>query len=119
VRGVEGPTQGIDSGTTDGDPFWRLGFCSRPWNAYFKNAVAIRSLYLLALYSFGESEVTAEGAVRNSDLNERASLSCLLSSRLPSNALPTLEVCSVAALLSDAIGCLHREEPFDDLARFE
>jgi hypothetical protein len=48
---------------TDCDPFRRLGFCGRPWNAYFKNAVAICSLYLLALYSFGESEVTAEGAV--------------------------------------------------------
>ncbi len=38
---------------------------------------------------------------------------------IPSNALPTLEVCSVAALLSDAIGRLHREEPLDDLGRFE
>jgi len=38
---------------------------------------------------------------------------------IPSNALPNLEVCSVAALLSDAIGRLHREEPLDDLARFE
>jgi ribose-phosphate pyrophosphokinase len=38
---------------------------------------------------------------------------------IPSNALPTSEVCSVAALLSGAIGCLHREEPIDDLARFE
>jgi ribose-phosphate pyrophosphokinase len=37
----------------------------------------------------------------------------------PSNDLPILEVCSVAALLSDAIGRLHREEPLDDLARFE
>jgi ribose-phosphate pyrophosphokinase len=39
--------------------------------------------------------------------------------RIPSNAPPILEVCSVAALLSDAIGRLHREEPLDDLARFE
>jgi ribose-phosphate pyrophosphokinase len=38
---------------------------------------------------------------------------------IPSNALPTLEVCSVAALLSDAIGRLHREEPLDDLGRLE
>ena len=37
----------------------------------------------------------------------------------PSNAPSTLEVCSVAAMLSDAIGRLHREEPLDDLARFE
>lgn len=36
-----------------------------------------------------------------------------------SNSLPTLEVCSVAALLSDAIGRLHREEALDDLALFE
>ena len=39
--------------------------------------------------------------------------------RIPSKVLPTLEVCSVASLLSDAIGRLHREEPLDDLARFE
>ena len=38
---------------------------------------------------------------------------------IPSNALPPLEVCSVATLLSDAIGRLYREEPLDDLARFE
>jgi len=38
---------------------------------------------------------------------------------IPSNAPPTLEVCSVATILSDAIGRLHREEPLDDLARFE
>jgi len=38
---------------------------------------------------------------------------------LPSNAPSTLEVCSVAAMLSDAIGRLHREEPLNDLARFE
>ena len=38
---------------------------------------------------------------------------------IPSNAPSTLEVCSVAAMLSDAIGRLHREEPLDDLARFE
>jgi ribose-phosphate pyrophosphokinase len=38
---------------------------------------------------------------------------------IPSNALPTLEVCSLAALLSDAIGRLHREEPLDDLGRLE
>jgi len=30
-----------------------------------------------------------------------------------------LEVCSLAALLSDAIGRLHREEPLDDLGRLE
>ncbi len=39
--------------------------------------------------------------------------------RIPSKALPTLEVCSVASLLSDAIGRPHRGEPLDDLARFE
>ena len=39
--------------------------------------------------------------------------------RVSSAALPALEVCSVAALLSDAIGRLHREEPIDDLGRFE
>ncbi len=39
--------------------------------------------------------------------------------RVPSVALPALEVCSVAPLLSDAIGRLHREEPIDDLGRFE
>jgi len=38
---------------------------------------------------------------------------------IPSNAPSTLEVCSVAAMLSDAIDRLHREEPLDDLARFE
>ena len=39
--------------------------------------------------------------------------------RVPSAAPPVLEMCSVAALLSDAIGRLHREEPLDDLGRFE
>ncbi len=39
--------------------------------------------------------------------------------RVPPVAPPVLEVCSVAALLSDAIGRLHREEPLDDLGRFE
>ena len=39
--------------------------------------------------------------------------------RVPSAAPLTLEVCSVAALLSDAIGRLHREEPLDDLGRFD
>jgi ribose-phosphate pyrophosphokinase len=39
--------------------------------------------------------------------------------RVPTAPLPALEVCSVAALLSDAIGRLHREEPIDDLGRFE
>ena len=39
--------------------------------------------------------------------------------RVPSAAPPVLEVCSVAALLSDAIGRLHREEALDDLGRFE
>ena len=39
--------------------------------------------------------------------------------RVRSSAPPALEVCSVAALLSDAIGRLHREEPLDDLGRFE
>ncbi len=39
--------------------------------------------------------------------------------RLPSAASPVMEVCSVGALLSDAIGRLHREEPLDDLGRFE
>ena len=29
---------------------------------------------------------------------------------------PSLEVCSVAALLSDVIGRLHREQPLDDVA---
>ncbi len=38
---------------------------------------------------------------------------------VPLAPLPALEVCSVAALLSDAIGRLHREEPIDDLGRFE
>jgi ribose-phosphate pyrophosphokinase len=38
---------------------------------------------------------------------------------IPSNAPSTLEMYSVAAMLSDAIGRLHREEPLDDLARFE
>ena len=63
MRGVEGPTKRIDSGTTDCDPFRSLGFCSRPWNEYFKDDVAIRRQYLLALYSLGESEVMAEGDV--------------------------------------------------------
>ena len=39
--------------------------------------------------------------------------------RVPSATPLTLEVCSVAALLSDAIGRLHREEPLDDLGRFD
>jgi ribose-phosphate pyrophosphokinase len=39
--------------------------------------------------------------------------------RIPSAPPPLLEVCSVAALLSEAIGRLHREEPLDDLGRFE
>ena len=39
--------------------------------------------------------------------------------RVPSAVPSVLEVCSVAALLSDAIGRLHREEPLDDLGRFE
>ncbi len=39
--------------------------------------------------------------------------------QVPWAALPVLESCSVAALLSDAIGRLHREEPLDDLGRFE
>jgi ribose-phosphate pyrophosphokinase len=38
---------------------------------------------------------------------------------IPSNAPSKLEVCSVAAMLGDAIGRLHREESLDDLARFE
>ncbi len=36
-----------------------------------------------------------------------------------SSILPRLEVCSVAAMLSEVIGRLYREEPLDDLARFE
>jgi len=39
--------------------------------------------------------------------------------RVSSAASPVLEMCSVAALLSDAIGRLYREEPLDDLGRFE
>ncbi|MGO8823661.1 MAG: ribose-phosphate diphosphokinase [Acidimicrobiales bacterium] len=39
--------------------------------------------------------------------------------RIPSAAPPVLEVCSVATVLSDAIGRLYREEPLDDLGRFE
>jgi len=38
---------------------------------------------------------------------------------LSSDAMPTLEVCSVAALLSEVIGRLHREEPLDDLGGFD
>ncbi len=37
--------------------------------------------------------------------------------RLPAS-VPTLEVCSIAGLLVDAIGRLHREEPLDDLGLF-
>ena len=39
--------------------------------------------------------------------------------RVPSAAPRLLEVCSIAALLSEAIGRLYREEPLDDLGRFE
>ena len=39
--------------------------------------------------------------------------------RVESAVSPVLEMCSVAALLSDAIGRLYREEPLDDLGRFE
>ena len=39
--------------------------------------------------------------------------------RVPPAAPIALEVCSVAVLLGDAIGRLYREEPLDDLGRFE
>ena len=39
--------------------------------------------------------------------------------RVASPAPPRLEVCSVAPLLGDAIGRMHRDEPLDDLGRFE
>ncbi len=39
--------------------------------------------------------------------------------RVPLAVPPVWEVCSVAALLSEAIGRLYREEPLDDLGRFE
>lgn len=38
---------------------------------------------------------------------------------VPAFAAPFLEVCSVAGLLGDAIGRLYRDEPLDDLARFD